>query len=212
MELRAALRWYSTALQLSGWPIPVSSGPCTITSVMNYSASDILVRRVCIYLVCIFWLQISAVIMTDGISISARFSVLRRCSPDSTWPVQGRCGSRGVLSAAQLVHFKCLRALAELSSVLLLSRSLKLKQPTSPTLGSSVIVTQCPCELVVRWRVWSKDIISQFNQIPARLSTKIVTRKMMVTMMRMTAEMKVSLNPTVQLPPASAPTVYVFLS
>ena len=207
-----ALRWYSTALQLSGWPIPVSSGPCTITSVMNYSASDILVRRVCIYLVCIFWLQNSAVIMTDGISISARFSVLRRCSPDSTWPVQGRCGSRGVLSAAQLVHFKCLRALAELSSVLLLSRSLKLKQLTSPTLGSSVIVTQCPCELVVRWRVWSKDIISQFNQIPARLSTKIVTRKMMVTMMRMTAEMKVSLNPTVQLPPASAPTVYVFLS
>ena len=63
---------------------------------MNYSASDILVRRVCIYPVCIFWLQNSAVIMTDGISISARFSVLRRCSPDSTWPVQA-----GVPGSAQ---------------------------------------------------------------------------------------------------------------
>ena len=39
--------------------------------------------------------------MTDGISVSARFSVLRRCSPDSTWPVQGRCA--GELSAAQLL-------------------------------------------------------------------------------------------------------------
>ena len=59
---------------------------------------------------------------------------------------------------------------------------------------------RCPCELV-RWRVWSKVIISPFNQTPARLSTKIVTRRMTVTMKRMTAKMKVSLSPTVQLPP-----------
>ena len=58
---------------------------------------DILVSLCRFYLqVCISWLQISAVIMTDGISISARFSVLRRCSPDSTWPVQA-----GVLGSAQ---------------------------------------------------------------------------------------------------------------
>ena len=49
-----------------------------------------------------------------------------------TAPGQSRPVCRGVLSVAQLLHFKCLRALAELSSVLLLlSRSLKLKLSTS---------------------------------------------------------------------------------
>ena len=48
-----------------------------------------------------------------------------------TAPGQSRPVGWGVLSAAQLLHFKCLRALAELSSVLLLSRSLNLKLSTS---------------------------------------------------------------------------------
>ena len=48
-----------------------------------------------------------------------------------TAPGQSRPVCWGVLSAAQLLHFKCLRALAELSSVLLLSRSLNLKLSTS---------------------------------------------------------------------------------
>ena len=79
------------------WPIPIPVSPLTTWSLLQSQVSFTgisLCERFCFYLACISWLQISAVIMTDGISVSARFSVLRRCSPDSA-PGQSRAGVPG---------------------------------------------------------------------------------------------------------------------
>ena len=132
-----------------GWPIPIPVSPpgaCynhKCHELQWYPCANVFVSTWRAYLDCRFlqWLWRMGFLSPLGFLFWG--DVLLTPHLASPGPV-----CRGA-QCSTVTHFKCLRALAELSSVLLLSRSLKLKQPTPPSLDSYLIVTPVPVSMWV---------------------------------------------------------------